>query len=151
MRGHAPTDPLWDLSSTSTLNKAPRIFQRGLYLLHRKRRQRTSGGSSSFPSTTQAAISLSFFFKKIFNKRKNIPPKFLGEIQRQLFPSYFEEVLNPSLEDIRFWEGDWPSVKAIKTALSGWGFQNKKLQLHWAETGPHRASTYRCPCVAEAS
>ena len=35
-----------------------------------------------------------------------MPPKLLGEIQRQLFPPHFEEVLNLSLADIRFSEGD---------------------------------------------
>ena len=114
---------------SSMLSNAPQTAWKWLSL-HRNRNQRPSGGSSSFPSTTQTAIPF-FLFK--FKKRKNIPPKFLGEIQRQLFPSYFEEVLNPSLADIRFSEGNWPSAKAIRAMSSEWGFQNKILQPHQTE------------------
>lgn len=39
------------------------------------------------------------------NERK-ISPQFLGEIQRQLFPSHFEEVLKPSSDAIRFSESN---------------------------------------------
>ena len=87
---------------------------------------------------------LSFFLN--LRREKNIPPKVLGKIQRQLFPSYFEEVLKPSLEDIGFSEGNWPSAKAIKAMSSKRGFQNEILQPHQAEkqTQPseptHRAS-----------
>ena len=99
-------------------------------VLASKQKSKNIWGSSSFPSTTQAAIPL-FLFK--FKKRKNISPKFLGKIQRQLFPSYFEEVLNPSLVDIGFSEGNWPSAKAIRAMSSEWGFQNEILQPHQAE------------------
>lgn len=74
-----------------------------------------------------------FSFSKTFKKRRNILPKFLGEIQRQLFPSYFEEVLNPSLTDSGFSEGDWTSAKAIRTTSSEWGFQNEILRPQGAQ------------------
>lgn len=68
-------------------------------------KQTTENIWGPFPFQEQHRLQfLSFFFFNL-TREKNTP-EFLGEIQRQLFPPYFEEVLNASLADVGFSEGN---------------------------------------------